>query len=149
DRSVELTSCDSSHPVSGADGGAGDNRHSSISKSVRDMPKKPFDRFPTQGQALENARSILWKWAAYPGEPIDDPRDLADIEAMIGNHPNAVGIIGPGVRLHCVMHDDRGSSGFRTIRTDGTVDAWSYRTAITGKYRSDRELIHNALRWDV
>lgn len=113
------------------------------------MPKKSFDRFATQTDALANAKRILWKWVIKPGEPINDPQDLADIEAMIRNHPNSAGIIGPGVKYHCVMGHSRGSFGFRTVRVDDTVDAWSYRTAITGKYRSSDELIRNALRWEV
>lgn len=113
------------------------------------MAKKPFDRFATQTDALGNAKRILWDWVIRPGDPIDDPQDLADIEVMVRNHPNSAGIIGPGVKYHCVMGHSRGSFGFRTVRKDGTVDAWSYKTAITGKYRSDRELIHSALRWEV
>ncbi|MEX2374426.1 MAG: DUF3223 domain-containing protein [Dehalococcoidia bacterium] len=110
---------------------------------------KAFDRFRTQGEARKNAQRLLRQYEDTPGEPITHPQDVADIDAMVRNHPHAEGIVGPGVRHHCVLPDAQSSRGFRTIRVDGTDDAWSYKTAITGRYPSNKTRVLGVLRWEV
>lgn len=120
---------------------------------------KPILGHPTKKAALAHIRAIRDKYkvleierkAGDPHIPLTG-KDAEFITALLLMHPHAAKIIGPGIDYHYVAQDDtrsRDGWGFRTVRIDGTEDAWSMHNALNAKMPTDEARAKVALRREV
>jgi hypothetical protein len=101
--------------------------------------------FRTKQEAADEIRRILH------GTQLRTPLEGIDAElitALVGIHPDAVTKIGTGIRCIETRIIDGGQPGFWITRTDGSMDDFSYRKALSGD-RSPRAQCHQAMRYAV
>jgi hypothetical protein len=85
--------------------------------------------FAKQGDAKSHFKEILNR---HKKGTILSGNDFADVEALLSGHPRAQEKIGVGLRALTIASDEMGGQCFHIVRTDETVDNFSYNKCIAG-----------------
>ncbi|QXW42687.1 DCL family protein [Pseudomonas amygdali] len=87
--------------------------------------------------------------AAHVGEVRNRNADRK-LRLLLMMHPDAARKIGSGIDYFTVVRNARGAGqGFHVVRTDGTVESFSYKRCISGVMQSDYGKVREALRFAV
>ena len=70
--------------------------------------------------------------AYQPGDTLTD-EDFNDIYALVKNHPNSAAKLGSGVEKIVVAADEYGGQCFHVVRTDASIENFSYAKAVKGE----------------
>jgi hypothetical protein len=86
--------------------------------------------FTTKRDARAHFQAMLRRYS--PGDRVND-EDAKDLASLLERHPQAAEKIGPGIDHFEVMSADYNSQCFWVVRTDETIEQFSYPSCITGK----------------
>jgi hypothetical protein len=83
--------------------------------------------FATKGDAKAYFSAMLKRYR--PGDRVND-EDCKDLASLVRRHPHAGEKIGPGIDHFEVMSADYNSQCFWVVRTDKTMERFSYKSCI-------------------
>lgn len=97
---------------------------------ARGRPVKLDTReFRTKGEATAYFSSMLARYR--PGDRVNDD-DAKDLASLLKRHPEAKEKIGTGIEHFEVMSADYGTQCFWVVRSDKTMERFSYPRCIRG-----------------
>jgi hypothetical protein len=83
--------------------------------------------FEKKGDAKAYFRAMLRRYK--PGDRVND-EDSKDLASLLERHPHAIEKIGPGIDHFEVMSADYHTKCFWVVRSDETIERFSYTTCI-------------------